>query len=486
MPQRLANKTFSGVIWSSLERFSTQGISLILGILIARQLTPDDYGTIALLSIFFGICNTFVDSGFSRALIRKIDRTESDNSTVFYFNILIGFIASLLFFLSAPAIASFFNIPLLIPIVRILSLTIFIGSFGAVQQALLTAKIDFKTQAKVSLTTALISGLSGLLAAYNGLGVWALVIQMVVSSVFRSALLWLFTHWYPTMPFSKSSFKELFGFGSKLLLSGLLDITYNNIFTLVIGKFFSPSALGNYSRASQYAQFPSSNLTEVIQKVTYPVLSQLQNQDDRLAASYRKLLKTSAFVIFPLMIGLAALAEPIIYVLLTSKWMGAAPYLQIICFALMWYPIHSINLNLLQVKGRSELFLRLEIIKKTLGVVMLGITLPLGVLAMCYGQVLTSLLCLVVNTHYTGKLLNVGFFIQMKDILPALIISLTMGVSVTLAIKIVESPSIQLILGITSGAICYLSLALVFRLNEIVYIKDLIKGTSTNSRNLLH
>lgn len=474
MSQDLKQKTAKGIFWSSIERFSTQGIAFILSILIARQLSPDDYGIIAMLTIFFSFCNAIVDSGFSTALIRKIDRTESDNSTVFYFNIVVGFITTIFLFLSAPLIAYFFDMPLLIPITRALSITVFIGSLGTVQQVLLITQIDFKTQAKISLTTTLLSGFLGLYGAYIGWGVWALVTQMITASLLRPLLLWGLVKWRPTMPFSIESFKILFSFGSKLLASTLLELTYNNIYNLVIGKIFQASSLGYYSRAQQFAQFPSANVTGIIQRVTFPVLSILQNEDEKLANSYRKLLRVSAFIIFPLMVGLAAIAKPLIITILTEKWSGVITLLQIICFAMMWYPIHAINLNLLQVKGRSDLFLRLEIIKKIIGVIILCITVPFGVLVMCLGQVVTSLIFLVVNTHYTGKLIQVGFIRQMQDLAPSLFASLVMGGTIYYLISFISSLFLQLIVGVFVGMFFYLIIAVGFRLKEFAYLKDLI------------
>lgn len=474
MSDNLKQKTLNGLLWSFAERFSTQGVSFVLGIFIARQLLPSDYGVIAMLNVFFAIFGAFVDSGFSSALIRKIDRTESDNSTVFYFNIAVGFVASLLCFLLAPFIANFFNTPILTPITRILSITIFIGSFGAVQQALLTSKIDFRTQAKISLATTITSGCLGLGGAYLGLGVWALVIQMMSASLLRPTLLWVLVKWRPTVPFSKESFKTLFGFGSKLLASALLDITYSNIYTFVIGKLFSAANLGSYSRANQFAQFPSSTITGIIQRVTFPVLSNIQNEDERLSANYRKLLRMSAFIIFPMMVCLSAVAHPLIITFLTEKWISAVVFLQIICFSLMWYPIHAINLNLLQVKGRSDLFLRLEIIKKAIGVGVLCITIPMGLLPMCYGQIVTSLICLVVNTHYTGKIIQIGFFKQMRDILPTLIASLTMGGVVYLLLPFLGTAWMQLVGGLIIGSTLYLLIAYIFRFQEFAYIKEII------------
>ncbi|MBQ7774105.1 MAG: lipopolysaccharide biosynthesis protein [Bacteroidales bacterium] len=471
MSESLRSRTAKGIIWSSIERFSVQFVQLIISVLIARVLTPEDYGVVGMLAIFLAIAQTFVDSGFSNALIRKIDRTEIDNSTVFYFNIVVGIIFYIVLFFSAPAIAKFYNTPILIPITRVLSLGIFFNSLTIVQRAILTAKVDFKTQAKSSLISALISGGVGLYMAYSGYGVWALVIQSLISFLLNTSTLWLFTKWVPLLVFSWKSFKEMFGFGSKLLLSALLDTTYNNIYTIIIGKVFSSSDLGLYTRANSLAQFPSSNLTGIMQRVTYPLLCEYQDQDERLKQVYRKYLKLSAFIIFPLMIGLASVAYPFIITVLSGKWSGVVILLQIMCLGLMLYPIHAINLNLLQVKGRSDLFLRLEIIKKAIGVTILIITIPMGLVYMCIGQVISSIICLAVNTFYTGKLIDLGFFKQLKDLLPALAYSLSMGAVAFIISYNIENSMLSLIAGVLSGVIYFYAIA---KLTNSPELKDLL------------
>lgn len=471
-------QTLRGIWWSTIERFAVQTVSFILGLIIARLLSPSDYGVIAMLAVFIAISQTFVDSGFSTALVRKIDRSESDNSTVFYFNIVVGLAVYVVMFFAAPFIAEFYQTPLLTQVTRVVSVTLIFSSFCVVQQALLTAKMDFKSQAIISLLSAIISGGVGIALAYYGYGVWALVVQTVVASLLRMILLWVFSRWRPRAPFSKSSFRELFSFGSKLLASGLLDTLYNNAYTIVIGKLFSASSLGLYSRANQFAQFPSSNITGIIQRVTFPVLSSIQNEDERLRINYRKLIRMSGFIIFPLMIGLATVANPMIELLLTDKWLGAAIYLQIICFAMMWFPIHAINLNLLQVKGRSDLFLRVEIIKKIIGVSILCITIPMGLLAMCYGRVVSSLLALIINTYYTGRLINVGFVMQMTDLLPSLIKSLIMGLLVWVVIMFFDSSIVKILLALVTGAASYLLMSIATTAQEWTYIKEIVQRKS--------
>lgn len=456
MAESLKRKAVKGVVWSTLERFSVAGVNFIFGLILARLLMPTDYGAIAMLSIFMAIAQTFIDSGFSNALIRKPDRTETDNATAFYFNIGVGLAAYFSLYLAAPYIAQFYKTSILIPLTRIMGLNLLLNSLCVVQQALLTARIDFKTQAKISLNAAVVSGLVGIGFAYAGYGVWALAIQSVLASVIRTILLWILAKWRPKAKFSKQSFRNLFGYGSKLLASGLLDTIYNNLYTIVIGKRFSVATLGVYSRADQWANFLAINVTGILQRVTFPILSSIQNEDERLRVNYRKFLRVSGFVIFPLMMGLAAIADPLTRFILTDKWADSIPLLRILCFALMFYPIHAINLNLLQVKGRSDLFLRLEIYKKILGVATLCVTIPMGITAMCVGRVFTSWVALAMNTHYTGKLIHLGFFQQLKDYIPTLLNSFSMGVIVYGVTLIVPSSGLQLLTGVIIGASYYI------------------------------
>jgi O-antigen/teichoic acid export membrane protein len=408
-------KTIRGVFWSSVERFSVQGVQFVLGIIMARLLDPSDYGVIGMLAIFLAISQTFIDSGFSNALIRKQDRTETDFSTVFYFNIGVGLFFYLGLFFASPLIARFYNTPILKDITKIVALNVVFNSLTVVQRAKLTILVDFRTQAKVSLIAVIVSGITGLALAYTGCGVWALVFQAAFNNGLNTVLLWIFVRWKPLRVFSPQSFRELFSYGSKLLLSGLLDTVYRNIYTLVIGKKFQVTELGYYTRADQFAQFPSSNLTGIFQRVTFPILSSIQDDDERLRTVYRQYLRIAAVVIFPLMCGLAGVAKPFITLVLSEKWLGVIPLLQLLCFSLMWYPVHAINLNLLQVKGRSDLFLRLEVIKKCVGIVIICITLPMGLLALCAGGIISSIISLIINTHYTGKIISLGFIKQMAD-----------------------------------------------------------------------
>ncbi|MBD5203659.1 MAG: lipopolysaccharide biosynthesis protein [Bacteroidales bacterium] len=459
----LKQKTRKGTLWSIIERFSVQGVTFIVLLVMARLLTPEDYGVVGMIAIFIEIGQSLVDSGFSQALIRKRDRAAIDNSTVFYFNIAVGMLLYAILFFTAPLIADFYNkpdfTPILVPLIRILGLSLVINSFVVVQRALFTIELDFKSQAKASLTAALVSGAVGIGMALTGFGVWAIASQQLANLFVNVALLWVLSSWRPKWIYSWASFRELFGFGSKLAASGILETVYKNVYNIAIGKFYSTDQLGFYTRAQQFGNFLSLNVTGVIQRVTFPVLCTIQDDDERLGKLYRKFLRLSAFIIFPLMIGLAALADPLIIILLKPKWAFAATLLQILCFSMMWYPIHAINLNLLQVKGRSDLFLYLEIAKKVVGVAIMIVTIPLGLVAICAGQVVSSLIALVINTHYTGKMIGAGFFVQLKDLLPTLFYSLTMGAAVYAITLFVGPLWLQLILGVPAGIICYLGLA---------------------------
>lgn len=471
----LKDKTVKGVAWSAVERFTAQGIQFVFNILIARILLPEDYGVVAMLGIFLAVAQTFIDSGFGNALVQRQNRTEEDYSTVFYFNLAVSVFFCLLLWVTAPLIASFYKIELLTKVTRILSLTLVINAFRAVHEAQLNIRMDFRKKAVVTIICTAVIGIVGLWMAYKGYGVWALVIQSVVGSAVRTILIWLMVKWIPSLSFSWESFKNLFGFGSKVLGSSLLNTVYGNIYSLVIGKVFTPSALGVYNRAESFAAFPSSSMTSMLQQVTYPAMCSIQNDDERLAGAYRRLLNMAAFVVFPAMVGLAAVADPMIRILLTDKWEGSIYYLQIICFALMWYPIHAVNLNILLVRGRSDLFLKLEIIKKIIGLTILCATVPFGLVVMCYGQIASSLICLVINTHYNEDLIGYGFLKQMKNMLPILVHSLIMGVLVWLIVKALPTIWLQLIVGVIAGAAYYILGAWIFKFPELNEVLNLLK-----------
>ena len=474
MDEELKHKTKKGVFWSAIQRFSTQGLQFLTTIILANFLGPEEYGTVGMLSIFLAISSVFIDGGFINALTRKPDRTHADICTVFYFNVCISIFAYTIIFLVAPLVASFYEMPELCLVLRVIGLSLIIGSFSAVQVTLLTIKLNFKTQTHIAIISLILSSTLAIFMAYKGFSYWALVAQSITGSTISTVLYWINSSWRPTLTFSKESFNSMFRFGSKLLTSTLIDTTYNNLYTLVIGKIFSASTLGNYSRADSYANFPSNSLTGVMQRVTYPVLCRMQGNDTELANAYRKFLKLSAFIIFPLMTGLSALSYPFIIILIGEKWIISAAMLQIICFALMWYPIHAINLNLLLVKGRSDLSLRIEIIKKVISVIILCAAVPMGIMVLCYSRILSSIISLIINTYYTGKLINLGFVHQMKDLAPTILIAIGMWGCIILSNTFIGNLYLKMIIGIPCGAIFYITMSYYFNRKELMSFISLI------------
>lgn len=478
----LKNKTKKGLAWSFIEQFATQGIQFLFGIILARLLSPNDYGIIAMPLVFLAIAQCFIDSGFYGALIRKPNLTEEDLSTAFYFNIGVGVICYCVLFLTSPLIADFYQTPILSDLLKVTALATLFNPLCAVQQAILTRKIDFKTQAIVSLSGALFSGVIGLTLAFNGFGVWSLVCQQVGGYLIRTILLWILGNWFPKSIWSWDSFSYLWGFGSKMLGSGLLDTIYNNIYPIVIGKFFSAQDLGNYTRAQQFSNLPSCNITSVLKRVTLPVLSSIQNENERLERNYRKILKLSAFIIFPLMMILSAVADPLVRILLTDKWEGCIILLQIMCFALMWYPIHAINLNLLTVKGRSDLFFRLEVLKKIIGIAIMCVTIPNGIIWMVSGGIVSSMISLVINTYYTGKLISIGYLKQMKDLLPIFVASLLVYIIAHFSMVLFANVYLKLLLGTIIGVFIYILSAKIFFKTELNDVISLIPNKFKKNR----
>lgn len=482
MASELKQKTVKGLAWNSIQNFTNHGVEFLLMLFMARLLGPKEYGLIGLTTIFLAISSTFVNSGFSNALIRKKDCTNDDFSTVFIFNLFISVVCYSILFIIAPYVGDFYNEPVLCPILRVLGLMLITQAFCAVQNTILTKNIDFKKKTKITVSKNIISGLIGLLFAYLGFGVWALVIQSLTASILFSIMLWSKTEWYPNMHFSKKSFKELFGYGSKLLISSLINTTYGQIYPIVIGKFFSATTLGYFSRARHWGNLGSKNLTGILSNVTFPVLAKVQDDDKRLENIYRRMIRTSCFIVFPIMIGMSAVAYPLTLVAIGEKWKFSAYLLQIICFSMMWYPVHALNLNLLMVKGRSDLFLKLEIIKKILGICILCISVPLGIVAMCYFSIISSIISLIINTYYTGKLIHVGFFKQMRDIAPTLLLSMVMWVIVLTVIHFIPNIYFQLVIGIIVGAAIYLAGSYLLKYPELKEVLVMYKDIKNKKK----
>ena len=469
----LKDKTVHGVSWSLVDNVASSGISFSVGIVLARILSPAEFGILGMITVFIAVSNSIVESGFSSALIRKTDASDIDYNTVFYFNLLLGIVLYVILFLCAPAISTFFNEPVLIPVTRVMGTVLIINAFSIIQRTLLEKKVDFKTQAKISLIASVVSGMIGIGMAVKGFGVWSLVGQQVSKQLLNSIFLWTYNSWRPERIFSGKSFKELFGFGSRLMISGLINTIYKNLYYVIIGKFYSAPQLGQFTRAELFSTIISGNMTNVVQRVSYPVLSSIQDEAERLKQAYRNVIKTSMLVSFALMMGLAAVAKPLILVLIGEKWLPAVVFMQIICFGEMLYPLHAINLNMLQVKGRSDLFLRLEVIKKFFTILPIGLGIFYGIEFMLWGSVIVSFIAFYLNSYYSVQLVNYSTWTQIKDILPAFLVSLVVAAtmwSVTLLnFPVVITLVVQCATGLVLGVIFYE----IIKLPEYMELKEI-------------
>jgi len=474
MNKSLKEEAVTGLVWSSLERFAVQGIEFLVILFLARLLTPNDFGLVGMLSIFIAIARSLVDSGFSQALIRKQRRTNNDNCTVFIFNVFVSICLYCILFLASPWVADFYNEPELCKLMRFMCFVIVIDSFSVVHRALFISKLDFKTQTKSSFISSSISGILSIILAKLGFGYWALVSFQLVTSFFNTILLWYYSSWRPQLMYSYGSFKELFSFGSKLMLSGIIDTIYNNLYQIVIGKFFSASSLGHFSQAKNFSQIPAATITSILQRVTYPTLCRFQDNNEQLKDSYGKVLRISAFVFFPLMCGIAGVSSPLVHVLIGSKWEFASVLIVPLCFSMMWYPIHAINLSLLQVKGRSDIFLRIEIIKKVIGVIILFSTIPFGLTVMCWFRVVNAIISLAINTYYTGILIEWGFWQQFNAYFKSLILSFLLFFVIFYSMSVFYDQYIKLVVGILSGIFYVLLVVFLLKFREVDEIKSIL------------
>ena len=462
MVESLKQKTVSGVIWSAVERCSLQGIQFIFNIIIARLLTPSDFGSIAILAVFLQISQTFVDAGFTNALIQKKNQTESDFFTVFYFNIFIALIFYIILYFTAPFISTFYDIPLLTILMRVIAITLIINSLSAIHKVKLTILIDFKTQARISFFSALFSGLLGIYFAFCGYGVWSLVIQTIANATVSTISSWIVLKWIPTLSFSLKSFNSLFSFGSKLFISSLISSIYRNLYPIFIGKKFSTSELGSFSNAELFSKLPSSNISSITSRVMYPILVSVQDNNDKLAYIYRKYIRIISFIIFPLMIWMIVMAKPLVLFLLTEKWHTVIPLLQILCFDWMFDHLSVINLNLLLVKGRSDLSLKLEIYKKIIAIIILIISINWGIKGVCLGRVIYSLVATILNTYYTKNIIELSLKKQLRDIYPYFILSFFVG-SIIYWINFMDIINIfKLLISIFVGVFLYISISIIF------------------------
>lgn len=470
----LKEKSIHAVLWNAIERFSVQGVNFVVSLVIARLVSPEDFGAIAMLAIFLGIANTFVDGGFANALVRKLDRTEVDNSTAFYFNVVVGAVAYLTLFFAAPSIASFYSMPILIPVLRVVALSIVFNSLAIVQQAILTADINFKSQAKISLIAAGASGIMGVVMAYAGWGVWALVVQMLGSSFIRMVLLWGIVRWKPLRVFSLQSFREIFGYGSKLLLSNLVVNISGGITGLLIGRKFSAGDLGYYNRAEQLTYFPANNISSILQRATFPVLSKKQDDVAALRHYYLKIITITSMLVIPAMAVLGAFAEPVVITLLTDKWISIVPLMQILVFNAVWIPFSALNINIICVVGHSDYVLKIELLKGILRIAAILLSMPYGLMYVCVALAVVSFLCSFIYTGHTKYSIGVNWWQQTKCMLPYILMSAVATLIGYITSCITTIPVVKLLVGIASFAVVYLLLLIYFDQENVRFVKSFI------------
>jgi len=468
MAVSLKTKTIGALKWSFVQEFAQRGLQFGIGIILARLLQPEEFGLVAMLSVFIAVAQALLESGFGAALIQRKHLTAADQSSVFYFNICISVLLAALLCAAAPAIGTFYSQPELIPITRAMTLVLVINGFAAVQNALMTRQLDFRKQTVIAVISSAGSGGVGLTLAWRGYGVWSLVVQQIAASVVRASLYWALNAWRPKWLFSVQSLRELFAFGSRVVASRLLNTFFDNLYPLIIGKLFPVATLGFYNRAHTFQGTIAQSLGAIANRVTFPVFSRLQDDPARMRSGLRKALNASAFIQFPAMIGLAVIAKPLVLLLLTEKWLPSVPYIQALCFVGLLYPLHILNLNVLSALGRSDLFLRLEIIKKILVVVTILVTFRWGVLVMLWGQVVSGILAYALNSYYTKKFIGYSIGEQMRDLYPYLLAAGVMAIPVYwINVPIPAAHPVQLMFKGMLGASLYFLICRVLRLSAL-------------------
>lgn len=473
----LKRKAALSLVWTFTQQFGNQAIGFIVSLVLARLLLPEEFGLIGMIAVVVAISNALLDGGLTKSLVRDTKCDEKDFSTVFYFNVIAGCLIYGLVYYLAPFIADFYEQPLLIKIIRVYCITIVITSFSAVQLARLTKQMDFKTQAVIAIPAALIGGACGIWMAYNGYGVWSLVWSSVITSVINTLQMWWYSDWKPKLEFSRSRFSKHFNYGYKLTLSDLLNRIFNNIFLIVIGRYFSAAQVGFYTRAETMKQLPVINISRALDKVTFPLFVSIQDDEVRLKRVYKKLMLMVVFVVSPVLIFLAVLAEPLFIFLFTAKWLPAVPYFQILCVTGILFPLHSYNLSILNVKGRSDLFLKLEVIKKVLIIMVIIVAIPLGIFALLYGQVLISVISFFINAHYTKRFIPYTGWEQLKDVLPILMLATLCGSTILFLDQTVFQEYSNLFRILTGGAIgsfVYLGASFLLKMSSLLELSNLI------------
>jgi len=475
----LKQKALSGVFWTALQQFSTQGINFFVSIILARLLLPSEFGLIAMIAVFMGIGAVLLNAGLGSSLIRTDNPTQEDYSTVFFFNLIGSVLMYGIMFLAAPFVADFYQEQELTLIIRWYSIIFIINAFALIQTTRLTKLLDFKTQMRVSIPSTIFGGLIGVSMAYTGYGVWSLVV-MAITQAFASAIqLWLYSKWKPSWVFSKKKFIYHFNYGYKLTLSGLIEAIFSNAYAIIIGKFFAPAQVGFFNRANSLMKLPVGNVGIILNKVTFPLFAEIKNDDIRLKSVYKKVMQMSVFLVAPILITMAVLAEPLFRFLFTDKWLPAVPYFQILVSIGIMYPINAYNLNILRVKGRSDIVLKLQIIKKVLFLIIIIITFQYGIYALLFGNVIQSFLVFFINTYYSDKFINYNVWEQIKDMIPIILVAVFIGVLVFYLDVLIKgklnSDFLRLLICSSFGIICYILITLLFRFNTLFELINLFK-----------
>lgn len=463
MADSVRSKLLHGVAWNFTEKILVKAVSFVISIILARLLAPSDYGLTGMLAVFLSVSSVFIEGGLAKALIQRQDCQDIDYSTAFVTNVSMSLVIYVVLFFAAPLIADFYDEPLLVSLTRAMALTIVLGSFNIVQRAKLMANVDFKSLAQINVLSIIVTGAIGITMAYLGYGVWALVGQAIGSTLFLIFIFPFYSKWKPSLRFSKESFSRLFGFGSKLMITGVYSVIFNNIATICIGKAYKSQQLGYYTRASQFPDLISFTVNDVLGTVTFPVLSELQNDKDRLVAVYRKSLLATALVIFPVMVLCALLAYPLVLILLTEKWVPCVVLMQWLCLARIFTPLSALNMNILNAVGRSDLFMKLDFSKAPLTIIILAITIPISVKAIVIGSFVDSFLCFFINAYLPGRMFGYGAWQQLKDWKYIILSILLMSVAVYLFMLVVQNVWLQLFIGGTIGIVVYSACCYFFK-----------------------
>lgn len=475
MESNLKSKIVSSLIWKFLERGGTQGIQFILQVFLARLLTPKDYGTVALITVFIAISTVFVQSGFNTALIQKKDIDEEDVSSVFYLSLGIAIVVYLILWILAPIIANFYRTLELVLILRVMGLVLFLNVFNSIQEAIILRKLELKKLFYSSLGASIISGILGIILAYKGYGVWTLVYQQLMKQFSICIILWITVKWRPKLLFSIKKVKKLFSFGGKLLCSSLIDTTYRELVNLIIGRVYSPAMLGYYNRGDQFPKVIVSNFNGTIQSVIFPVLASVQHNKMRVKEIMRKAIMMSSYIIFPAMVGLIIISESMVRLVLTERWILCVPYLRVFCLSYALWPIHTANLQAINAIGRSDIFLKLEIIKKIIGISIILITSRYSPYIMALGTVFSSIISSFINSYPNKKLLGYSYLEQIKDIIPSLFISVIMGGIIYLVKLLKYNDLLTILFQILLGGIIYVVLSYISKNESFIYLFNILK-----------